>query len=144
MEREEEGVSSIDALLRPKSPLGEEYSSQEEGMNVSPSIEDRDPWALIENEMTSILEEKVGDDNADTSKAHQELHEEKDGALAPREETLALLQGVPQDLMHEEHVLSLINDELLEIEEEEGNHKVESMNLSLFHLDPFMKARRSM
>ena len=36
--------------------------------------------------------------------------------------------------MHEEHVLSLINDEVLEIgelEEEEGNHKVDDMNSSL-------------
>ena len=64
----------------------------------------------------------------------QALHEEEVGALSPREETLALLQRVPQDIMHEEHGLSLINDEVLEIgevEEEEGRHKVESMNPSL-------------
>ena len=45
------------------------------------------------------------------------------------------MQGVSQDLTHEQHVPSLSNDEILEIEEgkeEEGNHKMKEMNPYLF------------
>ena len=132
-----EGVSLIDALPRARSPFDEESSSQEESMKVSPSIEGQDPRYLVEDEMIPVggeEEEKGGDGNAVTSKAPPALHEEEDGALAPREETVALLQEFPQDLKHEEHVLSLICDEVLEIgevEEEEEHPNEESMNPSL-------------
>ena len=136
MKEEKEGVSLIDALPRARSPFGEEFSSQEESMKVSPSRVDPDLLSLIDDGTISVIEEeeKARDDNAVKTKAPQPLHEEDVGALSPREETLALLQRVPQDIMHEEHGLSLINDEVLEIgevEEEEGHHKVESMKPSL-------------
>ena len=122
MKEEKEGVSLIDAFPRASSPFGEESSSQEESMKVSPSRVDPDLLSLIDDGTISVIEEEdkeVGDENAVTSRAPQALHEEEVGALAPREETLAPLQRLPRDLMHKEHALSLINDEVLEIGEVE-------------------------
>ena len=71
-------------------------------MKVSPSIDDRYIRSLLDDETIPVIEEeeKIGDDSAVKKKAPQASHEEEDGALAPRKETLAHLQGVPQGLTH--------------------------------------------
>ena len=79
------------------------------------------------------------------TRAAQAPHEGENGALAPRRETLALLQGVPKDLTHgdldttqEQHASSMKNDEVLkiegEIEEEEHLKKKSIYPLSLIHI----------
>ena len=63
-------MSFIDALLRARSPFGEESSSQEESMKVSPSIVDQDLLSLIDDGTILVIEEEekeVGDENAATS-----------------------------------------------------------------------------
>ena len=72
----------------------------------------------------------------------QAPHEDEEGALSPRRETLALLQGVPKGVTHraigtthEQHVPSFTSDEILKIgggKEEEWHHKKKSMNPSPF------------
>ena len=90
----------MDALPRARSPLDEESSSQEESMKGSPSIDGHDLRSPIDDGKTLEEEEKTRDGNIVTAKALQALHGEEGGAVAPREETLALLQGVPQGLTH--------------------------------------------
>ena len=72
-------------------------------MKVSPSIDDQDLRSLVDDETISVIKEEegmTGDDNTVKTKAPQAPHEDEVGALSPREETLALLQGVPKDLTH--------------------------------------------
>ena len=92
-----EGVIFFYAFPRARSPLSEGSSSQEESMKVSPSIVDQALLSLIDDGTISVIEEeeKTGDDNTVTTKAPQASHEEENGALSPRKETLSHLQGVP-------------------------------------------------
>ena len=79
---------------RARSPLHEE---------IPPSKEDQDLRSLIVDEVFSHIdeeEEKAGGNNAIISRAHLVPHEEEDGALAPKKETLARLQGVPKNLTY--------------------------------------------
>ena len=102
MDRKKEGVSLFDALPRASSPLNEGNSSQKGSMEIPPSLDDQDIRSLVDDEAISIIgeeREKVGD-NAVMTMAPQAPHEEKEGAIATRKETLALLQGVPQGLTH--------------------------------------------
>ena len=48
----EEGVSLFDTLPRARSLFDEGISSQEDGMKIPPSIEDRDLRSLIDGETT--------------------------------------------------------------------------------------------
>ena len=75
----EEGVSFFYSFPRARYPLSEGSSSQEEIMEVSPSIDDQDLMSLIDEE------EKAGDDNAVIKMALQAPHEDEFGALSPRE-----------------------------------------------------------
>ena len=102
------------------------------------------------NSVVGEEEEKVGDDNTITSKAPQALHQEEDGALAPRRETLALLRGVPKDLthqdlgtMHEQHVLSLPSGEILKIGGGRASQEKEHIPFSVSRVGGTKKARES-
>ena len=80
-------MSLIDALPRARSPFGEESSSQEESMKVSPSRVEPNLLSLIDDGKISVIEEEEKEEeyeNAVTSRAPQALHEEEVGALAPR------------------------------------------------------------
>ena len=122
-----------DFLTREKSPLHEDLSFQEEDMEIPPSKEDQDLKSLIDGEEFSTIEEeeeKARDNSAVMTRAHLVPHEEEYGALAPRRETLALLQGVPKNItygdcgtIHVQHVPLLLNGEILKIEEDEGKDK---------------------
>ena len=78
-------------------------------------------------------------------RAHLRPHEEEDGVLTPRRETLALLQGVPKNLtygdhgtIHVQHMPSLSNGEILKIEEDKGEGKYHMMRI--IHPSLFQKA----
>ena len=68
----------IDTFSRARFTFGEEPSSQEEGMKVSPSIVDQDLLSLINDGTILVIEEdeKAGDDNTVKTKAPQAPHEE--------------------------------------------------------------------
>ena len=102
MKRKKEGMILFDALPRARSPLNEGNSSQEGSMEIPPSLDDQDLRYIFDDEVISVIgeEEKTGGHNGVTTKTPQTPHEDETGALAPREETLAHLQGVPQDLTH--------------------------------------------
>ena len=75
-------------------------------MEIPSSREDQDLRSLIFDEAFSTIdweEEKAGGNNTVISGAHPVPHEEEDGALSPRRETLGLLQGVPKNLTYGEH-----------------------------------------
>ena len=141
----EEEVRLFDTFPRARYPLEEGLPSQKEDMKILSSKEDQDLRPLVEGKATSTSEEEEGEagqDNAVIIRAPQTPHEEKDGALAPRKETLALLQRVPKDLTHralgkthEQHVPSLPSDGILKIregKEGEWHHKMKSMYPFLF------------
>ena len=72
MKGKKEGVSLIDALPRVRAPFGENSSSQEESMKVSPSMVDQDLLSFIDVGTISVIEEEekeVEDEDAVTSRA---------------------------------------------------------------------------
>ena len=91
-------------------------------MGIPPSREYQDIRSPIEDEVFSIIEEKAGGDNTVTVRVPLALHEEEEGATAPRRKTLAILQRVPKNLtygdcgtIHVQHVPNLLDDEILKV-----------------------------
>ena len=89
----EEGVILFDAFPRARSPLDEGLSFQEEIMKIPPSIDDQDLRSLFDDEANLVIEEEKSEagDNTVMTMETQAPHEERDGALAPKKETLTLL-----------------------------------------------------
>ena len=71
-------------------------------MEIPLSLDGQDLRYLVDDEVILFIgeeKEKAGD-NAVMIMTPQAPHGDKFGALSPREETLAFLQGVPKDLTH--------------------------------------------